>query len=236
MPERSYTVSQQEIERLRKQLGDLQRSPAKEPVHTQALIESMDRLYEALSRMIVILENANRAVATDALQNIKDEHVKLDKLLDQNEKLARAVVALADEVRSVKRSTQSAVPLRPIPVQPFMQPSTPSPASPAPSFTPPVHAPLPTPSEGHEETSFLAQPVMRPVPTSPAPSFMPPPPSSMPTAPSPTSSPSVPPPLAMQGPPGTLPPLPPMPALPPGAPSGAPSAEAPKRPILRSFG
>lgn len=219
MPERSYTVSQQEIERLRKQLGDLQRSPSKEPVHTQAMIESMDRLYEALSRMIVILENANRAVAQDALQNIKDEHVKLDKLLDQNEKLARAVVALADEVRGMKRSAPSFVPVRPMPVQSFVPARA---GSMPPPLTPPVHAPLATPPDGHEESSFLSQPVMGSAPMTP----MPPP---APVVAS-QAMPSLP---AMPSASGTLPPLPPMPALPPGSAQGGEGA--PKRPILRSF-
>jgi len=199
----------------------------------------MDRLYEALSRMIVILENANRAVTQDALQGIKDEHVKLDKLLDQNEKLARAVVALADEVRGPRRAQYNPPP-RNIPPSPMMQAmppptqtaATPMPAPPSFAAAPLPHMPLPTPPAGHDESSFLSQPVMVQVPTSNAPTFVPPA-QSMPAPPNMMQAPPPPPLGAGASAPsaGQLPPLPPLPAMPPSA---APDQQ--RRPILRSFG
>ncbi len=99
MPDHTYSVSHEELERLRRQIGSLKGQPL-EVKHTATLIESMDRLHEALSRLIVIFESANRDMADDAARGIHDEHSKLDRILDQNEKIARAVVQLADIVKS----------------------------------------------------------------------------------------------------------------------------------------
>jgi len=247
--ERSYIISQDEIERLRRQVNDLKRSPGKEPVHTHAMIESMDRLYEALSRMIVILENANRAVAQDALQGIKDEHAKLDRLLEQNEKLARGVVALADLIKQ-DRQDRVRVSAQGFGSPQYVQQPLAAPLSSGTSTPPSVDT-----SRGHEETSFLVQPVNGGVPPSPTliplssvSAARPLPSGAFPTAPSVASSTSSSfTPVAPQ-----LPPLPPLPVRLPGtndpslnatslpsppAPAGTPAgfSGGNKRPILRGF-
>ena len=109
MPDHTYSVSREELERLRRQVGDLKGQPL-EAKHTAPLIESMDRLHEAMSRLIVIFESANRDMAEDAARGIHDEHAKLDQLLDQNEKIARAVVQLADIVQTQRLESQRTQP------------------------------------------------------------------------------------------------------------------------------
>ena len=203
---------------MRKQLSDLKRTPPNNAMQTQGLIESMDRLHEALTRMVVILENANRAMAQDALQGMRDEHAKLDKLLDQNEKLARAVVSLADMIKEPRA--------RPIitsaPVAPVQQPMQAAPVmTSAIPFTP-----LPQPVPGHDEMSFLAQPAVNQRPAYAALQQMQ---QATPTVPLPPQAPS-----QAITPQGSLPPLPPMPTLPPALGAGTQDTPA-KRPILRSF-
>lgn len=178
------------------------------------LIESMDRLHDALSRMITLLENANREMYEDAQSGYHDEHAKLDRLLDQNEKIARGVVALADIVRERVRSD---IPV-PLPsVQQFA--SSPRPTIPVPAPMPiPTPRPVPRPMDSlGDDQPFFAQPVagMRPsgIPGQP---IIAPPEAARTTI--------------------TPPPLPPLPTLPPLLPASSAYLQDPsRRAILQKF-
>jgi hypothetical protein len=199
LPAIGDTASRSELMQLRKELADLRKAaglpapvvdqPHKEVYASATLIESMDRLHGVLDKLVSLFENANKEVYHDYNKGLQDTDEKLNRLIAQNEKIARGVVALADAVAQKRESVpQSVVPTAPkivavappaadpddtpIPPPPRFNPSAPDngtaswqPAAPQVAFAPKPQA---------EEESFLRQPITTISATQPARSVLPP--------------------------------------------------------------
>lgn len=114
-------VARDDLATLRKELEEVKRDPTKNYESSVTLIEAMDRLADQVSRLLELFERANKEMHEDYAKGVHKESEKLDTVIEQNKKLARAVLALADKKISEdttstkqppKESTQQDYPLR----------------------------------------------------------------------------------------------------------------------------
>lgn len=92
-------VSRDELDALRHEIDGLKEKP--EHLHSSAsLIEAMDRLATQMSRLVHVFEQANAELYEEYSKGYHKESEKLDKLIVQNEKIARGVLAVADLVNT----------------------------------------------------------------------------------------------------------------------------------------
>jgi hypothetical protein len=160
-------ATREEIERLRTEILHLRRQ--QQPVDTAQLVDTMEQLHRILEKLVTMFETANKEVYAEYEKGFHDEQAKLDKLLEQNEKLARAIVALADMVKQPTRAPQG---MPPLPAKPSFPPTETFMAQPVTPLTPPSSA-------------FPGMPPLPPVPQPEVPARLPP----LPPMPERTSSP-----------------------------------------------
>jgi len=89
-------MPKQEIEDLRREVNSLKKNSLIEGDTGRVLIESIDRLTISINRMINILDDAQKDII-DEYQEAKPTE-KLNQLLDQNEMIANALVAISDKL------------------------------------------------------------------------------------------------------------------------------------------
>ncbi|MFT4249840.1 MAG: hypothetical protein ACMXYD_00570 [Candidatus Woesearchaeota archaeon] len=68
------------------------------------LIESMDRLATQISKLITLFEQANKEMHAEYQQGFHQDAQKLDQLIHQNERIAKGILALADNHLSTNPS------------------------------------------------------------------------------------------------------------------------------------
>lgn len=93
-------VPREQLEYLQRELEKVKKNPFGDTDNSKDLLSSMDALNSNIKRLISILETANDEITKD----YKDEsHTRrLDALLEQNTKLAKGIVAIADLLREIK--------------------------------------------------------------------------------------------------------------------------------------
>jgi hypothetical protein len=223
-------ATREEVEHLRKQIAELKRTHLQHPVHhvTHAppqqdfsqLVDSLDRLHGTLNKLVQIFEQANKEIYDEYDKGMHDEMAKLDQVLQQNEKMARGIVALADMMKQQQRPVPPPIP------QPVVQPQV----------IPPQQAWEASQQaqqwKASEEQSFVAQPVIT-IPGMQAPEPRAPP--AIPVAP-------VMPPPPQPAPPPVMASLPPLNAQwPPAEPQGSflppppPPAPSQRKSLLEKF-
>jgi hypothetical protein len=100
-------VSHSKIESLRDELDQLRSVKGKKPSHVDVL-SSMHHMTNTLERFMSMFEEAVDEMKAEEkeeeifLKEIKPLMDKLDQVLEQNEKIAQGVVALADMINDVK--------------------------------------------------------------------------------------------------------------------------------------
>jgi hypothetical protein len=179
MEEEEYAiVSKKEFLALKKELDKLKKNPLEGSEAGENLQSSIDNLSKSLN---VMLEVFKQAAEDMKLEEHESETVgkqlipmneKLDTLIDQNQKIAKGIVAIADmvkekleEISEKAESKPRLPPLGPAPApRPAPSPSFgPMPPPPAPS-TPPSFGGLPPLGmpEGMEEPEFGELPPLSP--------------------------------------------------------------------------
>lgn len=128
-------VARDDLATLRKELEEVKKDPASSYESSLTLIESMDRLADQISQLMDLFKQANKQMHEDYSKGLHEESDKLDRVIAQNEKLARGILALAD--RSASQSSMQA--------QPTQQPSS--------NQQPPQSNPDTTQQETHMEQS-----------------------------------------------------------------------------------
>ena len=87
-------MPKEELDTLRREVSSLKRNSVSDGDKIRVLIESMDRLTISMNRLITILDDAEKDII-DEYQKSKPTE-KLNQLLEQNEMIARALIAISD--------------------------------------------------------------------------------------------------------------------------------------------
>ncbi|MFH1173548.1 MAG: hypothetical protein V1725_00250 [archaeon] len=128
----------EELEKLRKELDSFKKDPLGGMGSSKTLIEAMDNLSRSMNNLLNLLNQTQNDLIKEYEGQKPQE--KLSRILDQNEKMARALVAIADMVKN-----QQAPPM-PQMSQPQMQRMMPRQMAPPMRTFPPPDMPPPPPS------------------------------------------------------------------------------------------
>jgi hypothetical protein len=166
-------ISHKEVARLKQELKSLKEGE---------LTASTNEISHKLNQMIDIFKEASIMMKDE--KSSKESHNelsdKLDKLLDQNQKIAEGVLAVADMINQAKspqpvQITPEPQPMRPEPIHPDplnipgsqpMQPMSPEPIHPGP-LNVPGSQPLPTAPLPSAPLPVAPRPIRRGVPPAP---------------------------------------------------------------------
>jgi hypothetical protein len=122
-------VPRDELEKLKKEVADLKGRPPGDFETSANLLHAMDRLSGQIARLVRLFEEADKQLYEEYGQKHNGDN-KLDRLIDQNQKIARGVLAVADLIQKEPPATKAQYPL----AQP--QEPTETTASPAPQEQP----------------------------------------------------------------------------------------------------
>lgn len=103
-------VPEKEVSNLKKEISKLKQDPLGQSEAGSKLYTTMDNLNESMNNMLNLFK-----IAADGMQNEEKEEVflaekikplfeKVDKVIDQNEKIAKALVAIADMIDDLKNN------------------------------------------------------------------------------------------------------------------------------------
>jgi hypothetical protein len=163
-------VPRNKIQDLQKQIETLKKSPLAAAPSGGELVQAMDRLSSHMDSLLNLFKEASEELRkeerdSDSTAKKLDPVIeKLDMVVDQNKKIAKAILTVADMVRELQERP-SVRPMSPLP---------PGPMPPRPGFMPP-------PPPGMEEMTLpepaagMGLPPLTPAPM-PGPSEIPPPP------------------------------------------------------------
>ncbi|MFA5796910.1 MAG: hypothetical protein WC916_02655 [Candidatus Woesearchaeota archaeon] len=93
-------VSQKDLDELRKEIAHIKKNPFGESNRGQNMIESMDRLEIAITKLVRILEDAQTDIIAEYQESKPAE--KISQILDQNETIARALLTINEGVKSTQ--------------------------------------------------------------------------------------------------------------------------------------
>lgn len=166
MADEPYTLMpQKEIEELKKQIAELKKNPLGENESSKSLMEAIDTLTSSMNSLMDIFRTAHDELKLDGKDDevhskIHDIEQKVDTLIDQNKKIAKGLLTVADMVKA-KPKEQAPSP------KPQQPPSSP------PNFGSPNMGPPPS----QREMPNFGGP--GPMPPPPGDMTMPPPPANM---------------------------------------------------------
>ncbi|MGV8087178.1 MAG: hypothetical protein ACP5N1_06115 [Candidatus Woesearchaeota archaeon] len=89
-------MPKEELDNLRREVAILKKNSITDGDKVKILIESMDRLTISMNRIITILDDAEKDII-DEYQKSKPTE-KLNQLVEQNEMIARALIALSENI------------------------------------------------------------------------------------------------------------------------------------------
>lgn len=174
MAEEEYDlVPHSEVEKLKKQVEALKEHPYGETEAGRSLMTGIDELSKSIESLIELFKDAAERMKEEPEKDEANKEIleKLDELIDENKKIAKGVLAVADMIKDLQ--APQPMPQRPMPRygpmpprrHPSMAPSglTPQPLTGAPIPPPPREGPMPP----------MGPPPMGPMPP---PRGMPPPP------------------------------------------------------------
>ncbi|MBW2966902.1 hypothetical protein KY362_00290 [Candidatus Woesearchaeota archaeon] len=192
MTEDEYAiVSKKEFMQLKKELDRLKKNPLEGSESGENLQDSIDNLNKSLNVMLEVFKQASEDMKLEehetemVSKQLGPINEKLETLIDQNQKIAKGIVAVADMVKEKLEEIEQAEehpklpPLGPAPKPKPSRPSAPEPArfGPAPGapFGPPPGMPPMGPPQGMEEPEGLPPLTPPGAPPPGAPSGNPPP-------------------------------------------------------------
>jgi hypothetical protein len=145
MPEDDFSiVPEEDIKKLKSEVAAIKQNPLASSPGGQDLLSSVNNLNTTLSNMVNLFQNASESMKKEDQEldvfskQIKPLMEKIDSIIDQNEKIAKGIVALADIVRD----SRSHSPAPGMPESPIGKPQ---------GMAPPMGAPKPglgTPTPG----------------------------------------------------------------------------------------
>jgi hypothetical protein len=123
-------VPRSQLEYLQREVEKLRKNPFGDSGTAKDMLSGIDMLNKNVSRLISIFETANDEIVRDYKDRANSEKISL--VLEQNEKLAKGIVAIADLLKELK--TLRVEPWTPPPASSLSAPEQqqPSPAAPAP--------------------------------------------------------------------------------------------------------
>jgi len=178
-------VSHKEIIDLKKQIDNL-KSTKKGDVSNKSLKLSIETLNKNLELMIDLFREANKMMRADEKEallvtdSMSPLMGKIDKLLEQNQTVAKGILTVADLVKGESEAPKAANPLpsrpmaKPLPAGPSLPPSGPMPASAQPGPMP-QPAPHPMPAFPDPNMASNIPPLPKGQPDSLGPKIQPPP-------------------------------------------------------------
>ncbi len=93
-------VPRRELEYLHREVEEIKRNPFGETKSSKDLLSSMAALNKNIERLVHILETANDEIVRDYKDGANTE--RLNRILEQNEKLAKGIVAIAELLKELK--------------------------------------------------------------------------------------------------------------------------------------
>ncbi|MFC1755113.1 hypothetical protein ACFL96_17255 [Thermoproteota archaeon] len=220
MAEEYEIVPEEDVEALRKQVEDIKKNPFGSTPSGRELSGALNNLNDSINHLTALFRDAADAMKLEEKESeaigkkLEPMLMKLDTLIDQNEKIAKGLIGIAsivkEDMEKKKEEHVEAKPEKPAAEIPHPGTSMPGASIPgitaAPAQKPPAAMPGPPPG--------IATPTGAPA--------TPPPPTSAPPGPAPMAPPAGP---APMGPPPGRPPA--MPGAPPGPPSMGPGPGMP---------
>ncbi len=174
------------VKELEKQVRSLKADPIGSSASGTAMKESMDNLSKSMTGMVTLFKDAAEAMKMEekesdiVTQKIDPLAEKIDTLIEQNKKIAKGILAVADMVQEFIEKEKSApkpvVQLPPGPAPPTMaaRPMAPQPGQAPPGMAPP--RPGAPPAMGAPPQGMAPPAGMPPPGAMPPPATIPPPP------------------------------------------------------------
>lgn len=136
MAEEEYAlVPQHEVEELKKELEEIRKNPLAGTASGNDLLSSVNKLNESINSMMDLFKEAGEHMGKEGItatgtSDEKHKQIldKLDAVIDQNKKIAKGIVAIADMVKEGGK---------PEPKKPAPKPAGPPPMGPPPGMPPP---------------------------------------------------------------------------------------------------
>ncbi len=94
-------VPREEIEELKHELEKLKKNPYSDSEKNRNLLDSMDNLTIAINKLVKIFEKAQEEILRDYQKN--KPTVMLNEILDQNTKIAKGTLAVADMIKQQQK-------------------------------------------------------------------------------------------------------------------------------------
>ncbi len=162
-------VSKKEFLALKKELDRLKQNPLEGSEHGETLQASIDNLNKSLNVMLEVFKQAAEDMKLDEhdsqmiAKQMGPINEKLDKLVDQNQKIAKGIVAVADMIKEKLEDLESShkrlPPLKPLgPLPSPSAPPSPAPGIPSPSAPGMVPPPLGASKPGQGDLPPLGPP------------------------------------------------------------------------------
>lgn len=103
-------VSKTEVEYLRKEVEKLKKNPLGDTHSSKTLLSSMDQMSSSLNKLINIFETASDDIVRDYKEQTTSQ--RMDKMMEQNEKLAKGMIVIADLLKELKDYKKEQIALR----------------------------------------------------------------------------------------------------------------------------
>ncbi len=161
MPDDYELLPHEEIIKLKREIEKLKSDPTKNP---GALADSMESLSTSMDSLLDVFKVAAEEMKLDEhdaemmADRITPLMQKIDRVLEQNEKIARGIVAIADMIEEIKpgaglrRRSPSPSYARPMSGSPNIAPPT------TPTYHPPIQSPGPAPTSSYSPAQQPARP------------------------------------------------------------------------------
>ncbi len=95
-----------ELEKLREEIRLLKANPFGDSEKGKTLLQAIEELTATIKSLLSAFESAQKAVLEEAKQ-LKPLNERFDEIVDQNEKIASGIVALADMLNDLKQNNSS---------------------------------------------------------------------------------------------------------------------------------
>ena len=133
------------VEKLKKQIDNMKKAGLTDPAQVKELQGSIQQLNSNMANMIQIFHAASEQMKGEeealSAPEIKMINTKLDALVDQNKKIARALVAISDMIKGPQPAKPPMT--KPLPPKPTTHKTGFPPPTVIPSFNSPPTPPLP---------------------------------------------------------------------------------------------
>jgi len=107
----------EELERLRQEVEQLKANPLSGVGSSDNLLQAIDNMTKSINRLLAVLQEAEQSVVRE-FEGVQP-HKKLDLILDQNEKIATALLQIVSMVREQPKPEPKPEP-RPVPQTPTL--------------------------------------------------------------------------------------------------------------------